>query len=89
MKTEIVIVSVLCVGLAFLATDNYDSDGHPTWVSEPEQWHVDCLNLDNKKLLDCNTTKTKYYSITNDACVTVQSREGRFTGIQWNPRLDL
>jgi hypothetical protein len=71
-------------------TTSTDSNGNTSvdTVDHPEEFHLICQQLQGVETFDVSSSRAKYYTITNDECVTVAVRVGRWTGAHYCPRID-
>lgn len=57
-----------------------DSDGQITTTTYPEEFHLICQG---SQLWDITTTRTLFYTVTNNQPIHVVRRAGRFTHLQY------
>lgn len=66
-----------------------DSQGHVSFdiINHPEEFHIICQQLPNEQSFDITTVHVQYDSLTNDQPITIQTRQGKWTHVQWVPRI--
>lgn len=71
-------------------TTSIDADGnvHVNTIHHPEEYHVHCRDLESDKMFDIETTSGYYYSINNGEYTNVKVNKGRWTGIEYIPRIE-
>lgn len=67
-----------------------DSDGntHITSTVHDEEFHLICAELKGAQTFDTMSSRSGYYTITNDQIVVVKTRHGRWSNHHYLPRID-
>lgn len=65
-----------------------DEGAHTSVYVHPEEWHLICKEAGGDLEFDCDVSAGDYAILQDETIVTVKTRQGRFTGYQWLPRID-
>ena len=65
-----------------------DGDTHETSTYYPEEWHLICEENGVDHTFDVSVKQFQYDAIQDNDAVTVKTRQGRWTGHQWLPRIE-
>lgn len=70
-------------------TSHVETDGRITTEYHAEEWHAVCSELGTGDTIDVGISRNLFYTVTNGQPVTVCVRVGRWSGINWNPSIEL